>query len=450
MRLMTWAPLAGVAGVILAAGCAGGPPPGPPAPANLPALESEYSRNPRDADLATRVGIAYYDAKQYERARDVLRSALTLGEQNYPARVYLGLTYEELGQLDSARAQYTKAESQTSDSRRKAEMQDRLVLLTQKELRAAAKEAIAHEATLSTQPAVENAVAVFPFRYVGTTPDLAPVGRGLTHLMITDLGKISQLRLLEREQVQALVDELALTDAGRVDPSTGARSGRLLRAARVLQGSVEDVPARGQIRLDAAMVNTTNASIVASGSASDQLQQLFTLEKSVLLRLVDQMGIALSPAEQRALSERPTADLQAFLAFSRGLEAEDRGDWRAAEANFSAAVARDPNFRAAKAKQQVAQRIASTVQVPATQLAGVSEEPAGRTEQPAAPSNRWSVLRDGVLNTVPSAGSTVVSRLGPAPVSRVPGTPTSLPEATGTDGPGGGLFGTIVIIITRP
>jgi TolB-like protein len=329
-------------------------------------------------------------------------------------------------------------------------MQDRLVLLTQKELRAAAKEAIAHEATLSTQPAVENAVAVFPFRYVGTTPDLVPVGRGLTHLMITDLGKISQLRLLEREQVQALVDELALTDAGRVDPSTGARSGRLLRAARVLQGSVEDVPARGQIRLDAAMVNTTNASIVASGSASDQLQQLFTLEKSVLLRLVDQMGIALSPAEQRALSERPTADLQAFLAFSRGLEAEDRGDWRAAEANFSAAVARDPNFRAAKAKQQVAQRIASTVQVPATQLAGVSEEPAGRTEQPAAPSNRWSVLRDGVLNTVPSAGSTVVSRLGPAPVSRVPGTPTSLPEATGTDGPGGGLFGTIVIIITRP
>jgi hypothetical protein len=31
------------------------------------------------------------------------------------------------------------------------------------------------------------------------------------------------------------------------------------------------------------------------------------------------MGVAITPAERRALSERPTADLQAFLAFSRGL-----------------------------------------------------------------------------------------------------------------------------------
>jgi hypothetical protein len=35
-------------------------------------------------------------------------------------------------------------------------------------------------------------------------------------------------------------------------------------------------------------------------------------------------------------------------------------------------------------------------------------------------------------------------------VSRVPTTRPDLPEATGADGPGGSLFGTIVIIITRP
>jgi len=449
MRLLNWTPFA-VSGVILAAGCGGGPPPGQPAPENLPALEAELSRNPRDAGLATRVGIGYYDAKQYERARDVLQSALALGEQNYPARVYLGLTYEELGQLDSARAQYTKAASQTTDSRRQGEIQDRLTLLTQKELRAQARDAIAHEATLSSQPATENAVAVFPFRYVGRNEELAPIGRGLTHLMITDLAKVSRLRLLEREQVQALVDEMALTDAGRVDPATGARSGRILRAARVLQGSVQDVPGRTQIRLDAAMVNSANASVVASGSASDQLQQLFSLEKQVVLALVQQMGISLSPAEQRALTERPTADLQAFLAFSRGLEAEDRGDWPAAEAGFSAAVARDPNFRAAKDKQQTAQRVSATMQVPATQLAGAGGTQPGETQPAGPPNDRWNVLHNAVLNTVPSVGSTLVSRLGPAPVSRVPTTRPDLPEATGSDGPGGSLFGTIVIIITRP
>lgn len=449
MRIVKW-PLVAAA-VVLASGCAGAPQPSQqPAPVDLKALESEYARNPKDAGLATKVGIALFDDKQYGRARDVLQSAIALGEQNYTARVYLGLAHEELGQLDSARAQYTRAASLTGDARRKSEIQDRLTLLTRKELRAAAKDAIAKEASLSSQAPTENAVAVFPFRYVGGNADLAPLGRGLTQLMITDLAKVSRLKLLEREQVQALVDEMALTESGKVDPANGARSGRMLRASRVLQGSVQDVPARSQIRLDAAMVNSTNASVVATGTASDQLQQLFTMEKQVLGGIIQQMGITLSPAEQRALSERPTADLQAFLAFSRGLEAEDRGDWKSAAENYSAAVARDPNFRAARDKQTAAQRIAATEQVSPSELAGAGGQEPPRGPEGEAGSNRWAILRDGVLNTSPSTGSTVVSRMGPAPISRGPGTKPDLPEATGNDVPGGGLFGTIVIIITRP
>ena len=445
MRIVKWALVA--TGMALASGCAGRQQPAQPGPVDLNALESEYARNPKDAGLATRVGIALFDQKQYGRARDVLQSAVALGEQNYTARVYLGLAHEELGQLDSARAQYTRAASLTGDARRKSEIQDRLTLLTRKELRSAAKAAIAQEATLSRQPVTENAVAVFPFRYVGTNPDLAPIGRGLTQLMITDLAKVSRLKLLEREQVQALVDEMALTESGKVDPANGARSGRMLRASRVLQGSVQDVPARSQIRLDAAMVNATDANVVATGSASDQLQQLFTMEKQVLAGIIQQMGITLSPAEQRALSERPTADLQAFLAFSRGLEAEDRGDWKGAADNFGAAAARDPNFRAARDKQAAVQRVAATAEVTPSELAGAGNEPP--PPEAGGTSTRWAILRDGILSTSPSTGSTVVDRTGYAPVSRQPARP-DLPEATGSDAPGGSLFGIIVIIINRP
>lgn len=448
MRIMKWASFL-AAGVVLATGCGGGSPPAQPAPADVSSLEAEYARNPKDAGLATKVGIAYYNNKQYEKARDVLQSALALGEANYPARVYLGLSYEELGQLDSARAAYTKAATQTSDAKRKSEIQDRLTLLTKKELHAAAKAALASESRLSTQPPTENTVAVFPFRYVGSNQDLAPVGRGLTQLMVSDLAKVSRLRLLEREQVQALVDEMSLTDANQIDPRTGARSGRMLRAARVVQGSLQDVP-NSRVKLDASVVNATNASVVASGTASDQLQQLFTMQKQVVMGIIQQMGITLSPAEQRALSERPTADLQAFLAYSRGLEAEDRGDWSGAVAGYSAAVARDPNFRAAKDKQTSAATVATTQQTSASELAGGGTTGGG--EQASSGENtRWAVLRDGVMNTSPSTGSTVVSRTGPGPVSRTPTTRPNLPESTNNDCPGGcGLFGTIIIIITRP
>ena len=95
MRMTSWAPAAAVYGGLLCA-CAGGPPPRGPAPADLPALEAAQQQRPHDAEALTRLGIAYYDAKQYGRSRDVLNSALVITAQNYAARVYLGLAYEEL------------------------------------------------------------------------------------------------------------------------------------------------------------------------------------------------------------------------------------------------------------------------------------------------------------------------------------------------------------------
>jgi TolB-like protein len=455
MQPTTWASTLVVSAVALLAGCAGGQPPPAASPANIPALEAQRAANPRDADLATRVGIAYYEAKDYTRARDVLLAALALNKSDYPARIYLGLSQEELGQLDSARVSYTAAAAIAGNNVQREDVQNHLALLTRKELRASAQAALAQEASLSSQAPSVNAVAVLPFTYVGANADLAPVGRGLTQLMITDLAKLNRLTLLEREQVQALVDEMALTDQGRVSAASGARSGRLLRAGRVVQGSLQDVPGGVNLRLDANVVNATDASIVASGSAAERLQALFDLQKQVLLQLVSRMGITLTPAERRALSERPTADLQAFLAFSRGLEEEDRGDFAAAAADFSTAVARDPNFRAARDRQQNAQHLSQAQGMSARTLAGLGPlgSPGGAPQAP--PTGRGTILRTTLGAAVPTTTTGLTNRIGTGslgPVSQAPGVRPPLPEALGTDNPGnpGGLVGSIIIIITRP
>jgi TolB-like protein len=449
--------VAAAAGVALAA-CAGGGPPATPAPQDLPALEAASQAKPGDADLMTRLGAAYFEAGQFERARDVLRSALVIKPGQYPTHVYLGLTYEQLSVFDSARAELVTARGLARDGRQRDEIDGHLNLLTRRALQYAAKEAIAQEATLSQQAPRPNTVAVFPFRYAGSNADLAPLGRGLTHLMITDLSKVGRLTLLEREQVQALVDELALSEGGRVDPATGARSGRLLRASEVIQGSVQEGTSQNQIQLDAAVVSATSASVLASGQAADQLQQLFSIQKAVLFRLLEQLQIALSPAERRALSERPTADLQAFLAFSRGLEAEDRGDFAAAQVEYKAALARDPNFRAASQRASSTQLSLTAATLPPPTLAGFTDRegvPSGGQTSGGTGvvvvSGRGQILNNGVMNTLPSIGSTLTNRISSqtGPVTQQPGTRAPLPEATGSDNPAS-LIGTIIIIITRP
>ena len=434
-------------GVVLA-GCAGSVQTRPVGPADVAALEAERQQRPSDAAVLTRLGIAYYESRDYAKARDVLRSAAVIESRSFPGAVYLGLAYEELGVLDSARASYTRASSLTQSGDQRAEIGDRLTLLTRKELQHDAQMAISQEAALASTPPVPNTIAVFPFRYRGANEELRPLERGLSHLILTDLSKVSQLRLLERERVQVLLDEMKLTDSNRVDPSSGARSGRMLRAARVVQGSLQDQAAR--LRLDANVVDATSSTVTATGAATDRLQQLFEVEKQVVLQLLERMGINLTPAERRAISERPTADLQAFLAFSRGLEAEDRGDFQAAADQFNAALQRDPNFRSARDKRAQNLRLASAVQMTAPQLAGIQEgltdRPAGRPSANQTP--RTVTLRNVISGAVPSHGGLIQGQVpgGRPPVVRPP-----LPEALQQDDPRiPGLTGTVIIIITRP
>ncbi len=430
----------------LLAGCAGSVQSPPVGPADVAALEAERQERPNDPAVLTRLGIAYYEAGDHARSRDVLRTAAVIESQSFPAAVYLGLAYEELGILDSARASYTRASGLTRSSPQRAEIGDRLTLLTRKEMQQDARTALSQESTLANTPPVENTIAVFPFRYRGANEELRPLERGLSHLVLTDLSKVSRLRLLERERVQFLLDEMQLADSNRVVTSTGARSGRMLRAARVVQGSLQDQAT--QLRLDANVVDATSSTVTATGAATDRLQQLFEVEKQVVLQLVERMGITLSAAERRAISERPTADLQAFLAFSRGLEAEDRGDFQEAANQFNAALQRDPNFRSARDKRAQNVRLASAVTVTAPQLAGIQE---GISDRPARPGNeapRTITLRNVISGSVPSHGGLIQAQVpgGRPPVVRPP-----LPEALQQDDPRiPGLTGTVIIIITRP
>ena len=209
-----------------------------------------------------------------------------------------------------------------------------------------ARQALANESQLASMPPESNTVAVMPFSYTGADSAMQPLGRGLAQLLVTDLAKSRQVRVLERERMQAIVNELKLSDSARADPATALRSGHLLRAARVVQGSIADEPGN-QLEVDAAIVEVGTAGVRATAHGRDLLVRLFDIEKQIALTLFNNMGIQLTPAERDAINQRPTESLQAFLVYSRGLEAQDRGDFGAAQADFDRAVNIDPTFHAA-------------------------------------------------------------------------------------------------------
>jgi uncharacterized protein HemY len=108
MRFWSATTLATVGGLLLGA-CGGNPAPGPVTTADIPELEAERAKHPTDPSLLTRIGIAYYDAKDYTKAQDALKGALAVEKGNYPATVYLGMSQEAAGDLAGAHATYTTA-----------------------------------------------------------------------------------------------------------------------------------------------------------------------------------------------------------------------------------------------------------------------------------------------------------------------------------------------------
>jgi hypothetical protein len=224
----------------------------------------------------------------------------------------------------------------------------------------------------------------------------------------------------------------------------------------VVQGQFDVQP--NQVRVNATVVRTQDAGVAATGTGSDRLQALLDVEKQVVLQLLGKMGITLTPSEQTAISERPTRDLEAFLLYSRGLAAQDQGNFGAATQAFQAAAQRDPGFSAAGSAAASSQQAQSASTASAGDLASDlgGGGAGGGPSNPPIDQSLGSQINGTVLSgagQLPTTGSGTGSNGGS-------GTPGGIVPSTRPNGLCGtvtvcgsqntSLVGTIIIIITRP
>ena len=436
----------GLAGLLAAGACAGAPGPAAPSPADIPALEARRAQSPDDPAANLRLGEAYYSAQRYPDARQALARTLLHEPGNAEAQVYLGYTYEGLGQFDSARAVYQRLEAAKPSGAAGRLLQGRLTLVERHQMIYDARQALAHESTLVKAPPPPNTVAVMPFRYTGTDSTYRPLSRGLAAMVVTDLSRVHSLRLVERDRLQALLDEMKLSESGRVDPATGARSGHLIGASTVVQGQYDVTTT--QIRMNATAVRTQDAQVASTGTGADRLQALFDLEKQVVFQLLDKLGIAVTPAERVAISERPTHDIEAFLLYSRGLAAQDQGDYAAAAQDFQAAVQRDPGFAAAGAAAQTSEQAQSASTATASTVVSATGVGTGPTTTLVLSDGVNTMNPTGAGSLTPSNGGVTGPGPGGVPTTRTTGSCELNPSGCG--GQTSALLGILIIVINRP
>ena len=80
--------------------------------------------------------------------------------------------------------------------------------------------------------------------------------------------------MVERDRLDALLDEINRSNTGAVDSATTVRSGRLARAGRVVRGSVTQLQGSA-LRADAAVIDVGTAQAGRPLNADFSLDALF-------------------------------------------------------------------------------------------------------------------------------------------------------------------------------
>jgi TolB-like protein len=322
-------------------------------------LQERLVTNPQDAEALRELGVIYFEAKQYGPAREHLKKASLVNDRDGKTMFYLGMTQEYDGDLRGALATYLNYTDIASSSPYRKLMEGRYQIVTRDLIARQFRELAANEESLGKQSTPANAVAVFPLVYETGDQKFSALGLGLAEMITTDLGHVKKLKLVERMRVEELMNELKFSATSAVDPSTAPRLGKFLAAGRLVGGRYA-VADDNTLRLDVASLDVAKAKTPTASTESDALENLFKIQKEIVFKVVKDMGITLTREETDLIQRIPTKNLQAFLAYSIGLEKEGQGDFGAASVYFKQAGTLDPSFAPAKSKADASEAMSTS------------------------------------------------------------------------------------------
>jgi len=181
--------------------------------------------------------------------------------------------------------------------------------------------------------------------------------KGVPDFLITEMSGNPAIRVVERDQVQRLIDEQKLVGAGQVDRATAVKVGKLLGAQHMIFGGFM-ADAKGNFRIDARAVNVETGAIEFTDRVQDRSDNVLALVGQLAGRLntglklpasPTRTGDASGPGPQQAGSPSATKlPMRVAVLYGKALDMADKGDKARAVELFSAVLKEFPDYAPAR------------------------------------------------------------------------------------------------------
>lgn len=184
-----------------------------------------------------------------------------------------------------------------------------------------------------------KSIAVLPFETLGDDDPPAYFADGVQDNILTDLGRVGDLKVISRSGVAAF----------RGKARNMKEIGRTLGVRNILEGSVQ--VSGDRVRVNAQLIDTQTDTQIWAEHYDRKVEDIFALQSELAQTIATQLKATLSSGEKAKIWKQPTDDLQAYDLYLRAraalrdpMQRELRDDWSKAVSLLKEALARDPKF----------------------------------------------------------------------------------------------------------
>src|SRR5881392_1945065 len=189
---------------------------------------------------------------------------------------------------------------------------------------------------------VDKSIAVLPFENLSDEKENAYFADGVQDDVLTNLSKISDLRVISRTSVMQY----------RGRPTNLREIGKALGVSNILEGSVRR--SGNRVRVNVQLIDANTDEHVWANDYDRDVTDVFAIQSDLAREIANALQAKLSPAEKSQMTRKPTENPEAYLAFVQAHDLscawEDLAKLKQSEQLYQRAVDLDPNFALALAR----------------------------------------------------------------------------------------------------
>jgi TolB-like protein len=168
------------------------------------------------------------------------------------------------------------------------------------------------------------AILYFENNSVVDKDKLDPLKKGLADMLITEMSKIKSLKVVERQRIQSVVEELNLGETDLVDKNTSQKMGKRLGAKVLLFGGFSNLFG-DKLRIDARIVAVETGVTLKAEEETGDLDQFLPMLKSLVKKISDDLEVKLSKTEEDQLESAKEGKFSGYVTYAQALNLEDNG-----------------------------------------------------------------------------------------------------------------------------